>query len=94
MSGERQIRVQVRYTGHVQGVGFRFTCSSIASSHPVSGWVRNESDGTVTLEAQGTHQAVEQFLSDVSERMGSKIQSAHRTPAAIVPAETDFVIDR
>jgi len=94
MTRESRIRFQVRYTGHVQGVGFRFTCSWIASSHAVTGWVRNEHDGTVLLEAQGSPDAVEGFLTAVAKQMESKISSAARIALTVIPDETTFEVSR
>lgn len=37
----------LRWTGHVQGVGFRATVEAAARRQGVFGWVRNRSDGTV-----------------------------------------------
>ena len=47
--------VRRRYTvsGRVQGVGFRYRARYAASQLGLTGWVENEDDGTVTLEAQG-----------------------------------------
>lgn len=44
---------QVRVSGRVQGVFFRDACSREASSRGVSGWVRNEEDGTVSACFEG-----------------------------------------
>jgi len=46
-------RVRVRIHGHVQGVFFRDSCRREASRLGVSGWVGNESDGTVAGEFEG-----------------------------------------
>lgn len=46
-------RMTVRYEGRVQGVGFRFTCVKLAQGFEVTGWVKNEFDGSVTLVAEG-----------------------------------------
>ena len=46
-------RRQVRYSGHVQGVGFRYTAVSISRRHTVTGFVQNLSDGSVVLVAEG-----------------------------------------
>lgn len=40
-------------SGNVQGVGFRYRASYAANSLGVTGWVKNEWDGTVEMEAQG-----------------------------------------
>ena len=39
--------------GTVQGVGFRYTTKAIADNMGIKGIVRNQSDGTVYIEAQG-----------------------------------------
>jgi acylphosphatase len=40
--------------GRVQGVGFRWFVEREAHMFKISGWVRNNPDGTVELFAQGT----------------------------------------
>ena len=47
------IRKRIVFHGRVQGVGFRYTAKYLAQSLGLTGWVRNEWDGTVTLEIQG-----------------------------------------
>lgn len=42
------------------------------------GWVRNERDGTVTLEAQGEAAAIEALLADVAREMGTNIAAHDR----------------
>jgi acylphosphatase len=41
------------FSGHVQGVGFRYTARHLARNHPVTGYVRNLSDGRVEMVAEG-----------------------------------------
>ncbi len=50
--GTRRLRMVFR--GEVQGVGFRWTARIVADRVGCTGWVRNESDGSVTMELQGT----------------------------------------
>ena len=40
---------QILFTGHVQGVGFRWTTERIASQLPLRGFVRNLPDGRVEV---------------------------------------------
>ena len=47
-------RVRAIVTGRVQGVSFRASTASEARRIGVVGWVRNRSDGSVELEAQGS----------------------------------------
>ena len=46
-------RLRMRFTGEVQGVGFRWTARRIAQDLGLTGWVRNEYDGSVRMELQG-----------------------------------------
>lgn len=61
------IRKHIVVHGRVQGVGFRYITSSIAVRCHVTGWVRNEYDGTVTIEVQGAEHRVALFIEQVSE---------------------------
>ena len=42
--------------GRVQGVGFRWFVEREAHILGIAGWVRNNSDGSVEVLAQGTHE--------------------------------------
>ena len=73
----------VHYTGKVQGVGFRATTAEIARDHPVTGWVKNLSDGRVELLVEGSEEAVDKFLEAVRKRWKDNIEKEDmekRTP--------------
>lgn len=53
--------------GRVQGVGFRFFARSIACKYNLTGYVKNEYDGTVVIEAQGAPQRIEAFIQEIKE---------------------------
>ena len=53
------------FSGDVQGVGLRGYCKRTASSFKVSGWVKNDPQGTVIIFAQGDESEVEDFLKAV-----------------------------
>jgi len=57
---ERQ-RLQVFYSGTVQGVGFRYAVKSLARGFEVTGMVRNLPDGRVELVAEGARAELEAF---------------------------------
>ncbi|MCW0000687.1 acylphosphatase [Pararhizobium sp. YC-54] len=52
----------VRITGRVQGVGFRFWTRGQAQRLGLTGWVRNEADGSVTALICGPAAAVSTML--------------------------------
>jgi acylphosphatase len=47
-------RLNIFYSGRVQGVGFRYTVKTVAAGFEVAGVVRNLPDGRVELVAEGT----------------------------------------
>ena len=54
-------RLTVYYSGHVQGVGFRYTAKSVAAGFEIAGIVRNLPDGRVELVAEGPRAELESF---------------------------------
>ena len=54
-------RFRICFYGRVQGVGFRYTAYHIAQELSLSGWVKNEFDGTVLCEVQGDGAAIDEF---------------------------------
>jgi acylphosphatase len=54
--------VDVRITGRVQGVGFRYYAQREAERHGVHGWVRNEPDGAVAGHFEGDDGAVDELV--------------------------------
>ena len=56
------IRKRLTVTGDVQGVGFRYRAYHAAASLGLTGWVRNEWNGTVMMEVQGTEQEIARML--------------------------------
>jgi acylphosphatase len=81
------IRATVKYTGNVQGVGFRATCHNIAGRYQVTGYVRNEPDGSVTLVAEGNESEVDAFLDAVDNAMSDYINDKRVVKD---PAEREF----
>ena len=52
------IRKRIVFHGWVQGVGFRYRARHAAEHLGATGWVRNEYDGSVTMEIQGTEMLI------------------------------------
>ena len=59
-------RKEIHYSGHVQGVGFRYTTRQIARQYDVTGFVRNLSDGRVQLVVEGQDAEVSQLLAKIA----------------------------
>jgi len=64
---EKRARVSLRIFGEVQGVGFRFFVRKVVKTLDVSGWVRNEDDGTVSLVAEGSVSDLNELLEKVNK---------------------------
>jgi acylphosphatase len=71
-------RYTVYFDGRVQGVGFRYTTSSIARRYHVTGYVRNCPDGRVELVVEGVPRELEDFLSELRDRFFNNIRDEHR----------------
>ncbi len=83
---------QIIFTGHVQGVGFRYTARGIARQHPVSGYVRNLSDGTVEMLLQGAPADIDRCLQEVQQEFAEFIRETRVEPVPYNPRYTDFQI--
>ena len=55
-------RFRIRLSGRVQGVFFRASTKAQAEKLDLSGWVQNEPDGSVLVEAQGESEAVRSLI--------------------------------
>lgn len=63
-------RVEARYSGRVQGVGFRFTAMEIAQSYPaITGFVRNTGSGGVEVVAEGPEDLLKDFMQKIESQM-------------------------
>ena len=61
------VRVNIHYSGRVQGVGFRYTVKSLVTGYDVLGTIRNLPDGRVELVAEGERAELEEFLQAVQD---------------------------
>lgn len=67
MSAVCRCRMHVLYSGHVQGVGFRYTAKSAARGFEVTGTVRNLPDGRVELIAEGQRDELDAFRQGIRD---------------------------
>ena len=90
-------RIRYRFLGHVQQRGFRFACVTCARKENMTGWVRNERDGTVTAEVQGSPTAQLAFvrrLSSLVTGFGSTWSIGTERRVDLVDDEKDFGVRR
>jgi acylphosphatase len=60
-------RVTNLYSGHVQGIGFRYSVKALTVDFEVTGTVCNLPDGRVELVAEGAKEELEAFLQAVRD---------------------------
>jgi len=54
--------VSLKISGRVQNVGFRFHTRKAARELNITGFVKNEADGSVYVEAAGEEENIDQFI--------------------------------
>lgn len=57
--------VTMQVTGLVQGVGFRWTTQMVAQELGITGTVKNNPDGSVSIVAQGEELPLEHFIKKI-----------------------------
>ena len=68
-------RCDAIFTGEVQGVGFRATTLRIAQPLRITGFVRNEPNGTVRLVAEGPAEDIHKLLLSLTDTIGQHIHT-------------------
>jgi acylphosphatase len=86
------IAKHIIFTGHVQGVGFRFTAYRIANRHQLSGFVRNLPDGGVEMLAQGRTEDVDSCVEDIKADFADYIRQTIIEDVPLNPAYKNFRI--
>jgi acylphosphatase len=85
-------RLTCRFSGRVQGVGFRYTAMNIAQEYAVQGCVRNTSDGGVELVIEGAASETEAMVEELKQRMEAYIDHADVTRSAATGEYKRFAI--
>lgn len=96
-STARKERLRYVFVGRVQNRGFRFACVTCARKEGLTGWVRNERNGTVTAEVQGSSTGQLAFLRRLSTLVpgfGDNWSVGSEKPVSLVDDERDFGVRR
>lgn len=84
------IRFHLRFTGQVQGVGFRWTATRAANVLGLTGWVYNAWDGSVEMEVQGDEQSIDQMIAAINRGRFIEIDNIEKEKIPVVEDERDF----
>ncbi len=86
-------RFHLKFNGRVQGVGFRYTAYNLALWLGLTGWVRNEWDGSVSMEVQGTEEKIEQFINKIQSERFIRVDSINKEELPLVSQEGSFNVE-
>lgn len=87
------IRKRITFTGHVQGVGFRWRAEKAAVLFRCTGWCRNEWDGSVTMEIQGREEDIDQVILRIEEGRYVRIENMRVRDIPVVENDRSFVTE-
>ncbi len=82
----------IHFSGHVQGVGFRYTVLQVAKEYDVTGFVQNLTDGRVVLEVEGAVGDVDDLVAAIEDRMAGYVRGVERRAQSRGPQFQGFSI--
>ena len=85
MTAPGVIRRHLIFSGRVQGVGFRYRAAKAAEMYGCTGWVRNDWNGTVTMEIQGTEEQIGRVILAIEKSRYIRIEDVN---TRTIPPET------
>lgn len=88
------IRKYLRFYGFVQGVGFRYRAKYAAEFAGAVGWVRNEDDGSVSMEIQGTEAQIDRVILEIEQGRYVKIENMEVRPFRLRKRKGAFGYDK
>ncbi|MDD5760809.1 MAG: acylphosphatase [Candidatus Pacebacteria bacterium] len=62
------------FFGRVQGVGFRAVAKMLAGKYDISGWVKNNDDGSVSLAAEGEEENIKNYIAHLKRFFHNNIE--------------------
>ncbi len=95
VSGENCMAIQIvrkaiTVYGFVQGVGFRYRTVHAANAVGCTGWVRNNSDGSVSMEIQGTEEQIDKVFLMIEKNSYISIDRMDVKKIEVLDGERDF----
>ena len=93
MENNSIVRKHIVFHGYVQGVGFRYRARHAANLYGCTGWVRNEWDGSVSMEIQGEESKIDQVILAIERGTYVRIENMRDKNIPVVEDERGFVTD-
>ncbi len=85
------VRKYIRFYGWVQGVGFRYRAKQAADLYGCTGWVKNEYDGSVTMEIQGSEDQIDNVILAIERGHYVRIENMECRTLPLTDGEYRFV---
>ena len=89
-----EVRKHMIFHGRVQGVGFRYTAKYLARSMNLTGWVKNEYDGSVQAQLQGKPEELDQIIQRLGQDRYIELEGIDRRKIPLKEDEHLFEIRR
>lgn len=86
------IRKEYHFEGNVQNIGFRFEIQSHAKPLGITGYAKNNDDGSVTAELQGTEKSINKVIKSLQDVDRIQIDSMTEKEIPLDYYENDFCI--
>ena len=84
------VRKHIVFYGYVQGVGFRYRACQAADLYGCTGWVRNDWDGSVTMEIQGEEEQIDQVILAIERGRYIRIEDMRVKETRVIDDEYRF----
>jgi acylphosphatase len=91
---EKKLLYKIRVTGRVQGVGFRWNVANEAKNRGIMGLVKNLSDGSVYIEAEGHKDHLDSYVEWCRKGPGFSIVDSVEVSTFPPVNYTDFRIEQ
>lgn len=89
---DKVIRKLITVNGFVQGVGFRYRTIHASELVGATGWVRNNPDGSVTMEIQGTEQQIDKVFQMIEQGTYVSIDNMTTKTIPVLEDERGFKV--
>lgn len=86
------IRKEFHFEGNVQNIGFRFEIQSHAKPLGITGYAKNNDDGTITAQLQGSKKNIDKVITDLQNIDRIQIDSVTEKEIPLDYYENDFYI--
>jgi len=90
MYSSDKTRKSITFHGSVQGVGFRYRARHAADAQGCTGWVKNEWDGSVSMQIQGTETQINRVIQSIEQGRYVRIERLECKTIPLVEKESGF----